>query len=84
MENLTDWYKLFSEYQEAPGIVVANKTDLTAARKVDRMEGEKFSKMNNLQYMEVSAKNGKKINELFDVVLEMIIETEKEVLFELN
>ena len=32
LDNLSDWYKLFAEYQEAPGIVVGNKTDLTAAR----------------------------------------------------
>ena len=42
----------------APGIVVANKTDLTASRfvdglcrKVERIDGEKFSKENSLFYI---------------------------------
>jgi GTPase SAR1 family protein len=32
LEGLNDWYKLFTENQEAPGIVVANKIDLLNAR----------------------------------------------------
>lgn len=77
LDNLGHWYKLFSEYQEAPGIVVGNKIDLTTARKTERIDAEKFSKENNLLYMEVSAKQGKRINELFDTVLETIIEADK-------
>jgi Ras-related protein Rab-6A len=32
LDNLKGWYKLFSEHQNAPGVLVANKSDLTAAR----------------------------------------------------
>lgn len=32
LENLGDWYKLFVDNQEAPGIVVANKLDLANSR----------------------------------------------------
>lgn len=32
LEGLADWYKLFTDNQQAPGIVVANKIDLTIAR----------------------------------------------------
>ena len=32
LDKIVDWYKLFSEHQEAPGILVANKTDLANAR----------------------------------------------------
>ena len=32
LEGLNDWFKLFSDNQEAPGIVVANKIDLANAR----------------------------------------------------
>lgn len=32
LENLNEWYKLFTDNQEAPGILVANKLDLVNAR----------------------------------------------------
>lgn len=32
LEGLQDWYKLFTDNQEAPGIVVGNKIDLVNAR----------------------------------------------------
>ena len=39
LEDLLDWYKLFTDNQEAPGIVVANKVDLSAARSLDWYSG---------------------------------------------
>lgn len=32
LENVRMWQKLFKEHQEAPGILVGNKIDLTTAR----------------------------------------------------
>ena len=32
LENLGIWYKMFTENQEAPGIVVGNKVDLVNGR----------------------------------------------------
>ena len=32
LEGLKDWHKLFTDNQDAPGIVVGNKTDLSNAR----------------------------------------------------
>ena len=41
---------------------MANKTDLTAARKVNREEGEALASELRLGYSEVSAKTGRKVN----------------------
>ena len=35
LSSLSDWLKIFKEYQEAPGVVVGNKIDLTAARYIE-------------------------------------------------
>jgi small GTP-binding protein len=32
LDDVQMWLKLFKEHQDAPGVLVANKTDLTAAR----------------------------------------------------
>ena len=32
LDGVRNWHKLFLEHQQAPGIIVGNKTDLTAAR----------------------------------------------------
>lgn len=79
LENIAIWHKLFTDYQQAPGIMVANKVDLATARlvccydrKVNRGQAEQLSKKLGVKYMQVSAKTGKKISQLFDVVIEMI------------
>ena len=32
LDGIRQWHKLFLEHQQAPGIIVANKTDLSNAR----------------------------------------------------
>lgn len=32
LENVRMWHKMFKEHQDAPGIIVGNKVDLTNAR----------------------------------------------------
>ena len=53
-------------------------------RKVNKAEAEEFSKKLNLKHIEVSAKTGKRVNELFDGVLESIIKAQEENFLEPN
>ena len=46
-------------------ILVGNKTDLTDSRQVTEEEALDFSKRNNIQYLETSAKSGDNIKESF-------------------
>uniref|UniRef100_A0A7E4V7Q8 Small GTP-binding protein n=1 Tax=Panagrellus redivivus TaxID=6233 RepID=A0A7E4V7Q8_PANRE len=59
-EELTDWWKEIMNASEyvVSAIVVANKTDMEAARKVTREEGERFAIELGAIYCETSAKDG--------------------------
>lgn len=50
-------------------IIVANKTDLTANRKVNKDQGEVFARERNIKFLEVSAANGSNINAIFQYIL---------------
>ena len=51
---------------------------------MNKAEAEEFSKKLNLKHIEVSAKTGKRVNELFDGVLESIIKAQEENFLEPN
>ena len=52
---------------EAVFILIGNKIDLESERKVSFEEGKKFAEENKFVFQEVSAKNGKNFETLFDV-----------------
>ena len=49
--------------------LVGNKIDMEDKREINREEGEKYAKDNNIIFFEVSAKTGDGINLLFDKVI---------------
>ena len=49
-------------------IVAGNKCDLEEKREVNKNEGEDFSKENNINFFETSAKEGINVNEIFQVL----------------
>ena len=54
-------------------IVAGNKCDLEEKRQVNKNEGEDFSKENNINFFETSAKEGTNVNEIFQVLANEII-----------
>ena len=54
-------------------IVAGNKCDLEEKREVNKNEGEDFSKENNINFFETSAKEGTNVNEIFQVLANEII-----------
>ena len=54
-------------------IVAGNKCDLEEKREVNKNEGEDFSKENNINFFETSAKEGTNVNEIFQVLSNEII-----------
>jgi small GTP-binding protein len=77
LQNVQMWQKLFHDHQDAPGVLVGNKTDLSAARKVSREEGEEAAARLKMRHFEVSAKSGKRVGDLFEDILELLLEERK-------
>ena len=53
-------------------VLVGNKADRAADRRVHREEGEKVARENNLMFMETSAKTGDGVQEMFEKVAQAI------------
>ena len=72
-DDLDEWYDMVknkTNNMKIMPILVGNKSDLN--RTVSREEAEKFAFERNLQYLEVSAKTGSGINELFSYMMTKI------------
>lgn len=78
-ESFLECEKLFEQINKAldgdifPGFLVGNKCDMNDQRKVEQEEGKSLAKKNNCQFMEVSAKSGINIDELFAALLKDMI-----------
>ena len=65
------WVKeLYNNNSESIIFFVGNKVDRNDSRKVSQEEINKYSELNNLKNIEVSAKNGDNINVLFNQIAE--------------
>ena len=75
LTNLKIWNDMFEEHQipDAVKVVVGNKIDLTD-RQVSKKEGELEAEKYNSTHIEVSAKVGKRLDELFNSIIDLITE----------
>ena len=76
--NTSIWLKEVSYY---PGkgvqkILVGNKCDNSTTRVVTYTEGKNFAEKENIEFIETSAKDGKNINELFELMTKEILEVQ--------
>ena len=84
-DKINFWYKDLKQsvnIDEVFVCLVGNKIDLEEIRVISKEEAEEYAKENNMYYLEVSAKTGEGIKELFDdatnKVMDKILINEKE------
>ena len=84
-DKINFWYKDLKQsvnIDEVFVCLVGNKIDLEDIRVISKEEAEEYAKENNMYYLEVSAKTGEGIKELFDdatnKVMDKILINEKE------
>lgn len=53
--------------------MVGNKSDLDAKRAVTKEEAEKLAKDNSINYLEISAKTGENVPQLFDQIGQQVL-----------
>ena len=68
--NVEDWMKRINEHSNASTniFLVGSKCDLAETRKVSTESGKKLADQYMIPFFEVSAKDGTRINEMFDHV----------------
>ncbi|KAG0139424.1 hypothetical protein CROQUDRAFT_666514 [Cronartium quercuum f. sp. fusiforme G11] len=78
-ESLPSWFSELDTFTHSPRdvvrIVVGNKTDKDYSRMVSNEEGRAFAADNNALYAETSAKTMKGVEEVFEAVVDKIIDT---------
>jgi small GTP-binding protein len=69
-DNIMNWIKNIkcNTNNTMAFILVANKTDKATERVISTQDGEFFAEMNNMLYIETSAKMNTNINEIFDTL----------------
>ena len=80
-ENIKKWInEIKEEISEKVSIVlVANKIDNTAERKISKEQGEKLANDYEVAFFETSAKTGEGVNESVLYLVQKIVETDPEV-----
>ncbi len=63
-ENLSNWINFVNNIENSNIVIVGNKNDLEDKREVTLEEGQKFCEEKNIEFFEVSAKNGTNLNEM--------------------
>lgn len=63
--DLPEWIKFIENIENTNIVILGNKTDLENKREISNEEGQKFSESNNLEFFEISAKDGTNIEEMF-------------------
>ena len=69
LRKVRDFYKM-----DAPVIVVGNKCDLAAQREVTAETGHEFARQHNIEFLEVSAKDGTNIKALESLLARKVYE----------
>eukprot|EP01017_Pseudomicrothorax_dubius_P043253 TRINITY_DN716_c0_g7_i1.p1 TRINITY_DN716_c0_g7~~TRINITY_DN716_c0_g7_i1.p1 ORF type:complete len:226 (-),score=26.83 TRINITY_DN716_c0_g7_i1:71-748(-) len=74
--NVSKWMEEINKYVEPtlPKLLVGNKADLPEKREVQRDEVMTFAQTHGLNYVEVSAKTGDKVDEIFRVLSKEMIQ----------
>ncbi|NVM02017.1 MAG: GTP-binding protein [Candidatus Helarchaeota archaeon] len=75
-QHLDNWIKDVSEAfspKKVKGIIVGNKIDLESQRIIKKEDAEAIAKKFGLDYIEVSAKSGEKINEAFTLLAKIVM-----------
>ena len=76
-ERIDFWLKELKENNRIDELflyLVGNKIDMEDKRVISFQEGEKYAKNNNINFFEVSAKSGKGVTELFNNVINGVME----------
>ncbi|KAH0790417.1 small GTP-binding protein [Histomonas meleagridis] len=73
-ENIGRWLQDIKDVarSDVVTLLLGNKSDLTAERKVSKDEAESFAKTHNMQYFETSAKTGEQIQQAIDACVAII------------
>ena len=76
-ERIDFWLKELKENNRIDELflyLVGNKIDMEDKRVISFQEGEKYAKNNNINFFEVSAKSGKGVTELFNNLINGVME----------
>jgi Ras-related protein Rab-6A len=63
-ENLSKWIDFVNNIENSNIVIVGNKNDLKDTREVTLEEGQKFCEEKNVEFFEVSAKEGTNLNKM--------------------
>ena len=63
-ENLSKWIDFVNNIENSNIVIVGNKNDLKDTREVTLEEGQKFCEEKNVEFFEVSAKEGTNLNDM--------------------
>lgn len=74
--NVEKWLGEVKKYSSKSPILVlcGTKSDLTFKRQVSESEGFEYAKLNNMMFIETSAKNGTNVSELFKLIGSTVID----------
>ena len=67
-EDLEKWYKMVEDIANPKLVIVGNKIDLDAERKISTEDGKKFADFHQALYIETSARTPTNIEELFQMI----------------
>ena len=76
--NIQSWVEdVKTQKQNAKFLLVGNKCDLEDKRQVKKEEAKKYAEDNEMEFIEVSAKEGTNIDDMFNSSLSKLLEDEK-------
>ena len=80
-ENIKKWINEIKEeiFENVTIILIGNKIDNEAERKISKEQGEKLANDFHVQFFETSAKTGEGINESVFYLVQKIVETDPEI-----
>jgi small GTP-binding protein len=74
--HLDGWLNETKRYSSNPEIIlIANKSDLEANRKINQKSGEEYASKINAPYLETSAKDGNNVPETFAILADRLVTT---------